>query len=249
MRSSILPWLGALALALVLMGMAGISPAHQVAANALPLLGEHTALQPMPAPVLQQESAPTAPDNCALYDSWCAYCTTYTEADLCTTYPPARNGATVAPSPRTTAPASTPTAVATARPMQTSTPAAAASPASTATAPSGPAATTILVTQNAQLGAILTDSQGRTLYVFKRDMPGMSSCTGGCATTWPPFQPPSGSLVAPSGVSGTLGVITREDGSKQVTYNDLPLYHYAQDMAPGDTKGQGIGDVWFAATP
>jgi predicted lipoprotein with Yx(FWY)xxD motif len=88
-----------------------------------------------------------------------------------------------------------------------------------------------------------------TLYTRKSDPPGGSSCTGGCATTWPPLQASSSSLTAPSGVSGKLDVFTRDDGSKQVTYNGMALYHYAQDSAPGDTKGQGVGGVWFVVTP
>jgi predicted lipoprotein with Yx(FWY)xxD motif len=50
-------------------------------------------------------------------------------------------------------------------------------------------------------------------------------------------------------VTGELAVITRSDGVKQVTYKGSPLYRYAADTAPGDAKGQGVGGVWFAATP
>ncbi len=107
----------------------------------------------------------------------------------------------------------------------------------------------MLVAQNPQLGAILTDPQGMTLYTRKTDMPGMSSCTGQCATIWPPFHPSGSSLTAPSSVTGKLDVITRDDGSKQVTYNGMPLYTYSKDMAPGDTTGQGVGGTWFVAMP
>lgn len=109
--------------------------------------------------------------------------------------------------------------------------------------------TTVQVGQNDALGAILTDANGMTLYVFMRDTPDVSNCNGGCAGTWPAFQPPEGDLTEPDGVTGILGVITRQDGTMQVTYNDMPLYHFSGDMNPGDTNGQGIGGVWFAATP
>jgi predicted lipoprotein with Yx(FWY)xxD motif len=111
--------------------------------------------------------------------------------------------------------------------------------------------TTVQVAQNPTLGAILTDPNGMTLYVFMRDTPGSgtSACSGGCAGTWPAFQPPAGDLTLPDGVSGTLDTITRDDGTLQVTYNGSPLYYFSRDMNPGDTNGQGVGGVWFAATP
>jgi predicted lipoprotein with Yx(FWY)xxD motif len=111
-------------------------------------------------------------------------------------------------------------------------------------------APTVLVSQNANLGmAILTDSNGMTLYTFGNDQPGVSNCNGGCAGIWPAFQPPAGDLTLPDGATGTLDVITRQDGTMQVTYNGMPLYYFAGDMNPGDTNGQGIGGVWYAATP
>ncbi len=116
-----------------------------------------------------------------------------------------------------------------------------------ARAQSGP---TVLVAQNANLGvAILTDPSGMTLYTFANDQPGTSTCNGGCASTWPPFQPPAGDLTLPDGATGTLDQIMRADGTMQVTYNGMPLYYYAGDMNPGDTNGEGIGGVWYAAQP
>ena len=44
-------------------------------------------------------------------------------------------------------------------------------------------------------------------------------------------------------------MFTRSDGGKQVAYNGRPLYFFAGDTAPGDTKGQGLNDVWFVAAP
>ncbi len=239
MRLSALPLIGALAFALLLSSLAGARAIRDVSASAMPAR----------VPLLQQEASPAAQGNCSLYDSWCAYCAGNAASDLCKEYPPAQPGVASAAPASTAAPGAAATAAATARPAQTSTPAPSASPSGSTAAPSGSAASTVLVTQNPQLGAILTDTQGMTLYIRKSDMPGMSTCSGQCATTWPPFQPPSGNLVAPSGASGKLGTSTRDDGSKQVTYNDMPLYHYAQDTAPGDTKGQGIANNWFAATP
>jgi predicted lipoprotein with Yx(FWY)xxD motif len=110
------------------------------------------------------------------------------------------------------------------------------------------ATATVLIAQNATLGPFLTDSQGMTLYLRKSDPPGGSSCTGGCATTWPPLLS-SGSLVLPNGAMGVLGTFTRDDGSQQVTYNGVTLYRYQQDAAPGDTNGQGVGSNWYVVAP
>jgi predicted lipoprotein with Yx(FWY)xxD motif len=111
------------------------------------------------------------------------------------------------------------------------------------------AAAVLVVAQNPTLGAILTDPSGRTLYVFKNDAAGTSNCNGNCATTWPPLAAPSTALTAGPGATGALAALTRGDGNRQVSYKGAPLYRYSGDSAPGDTKGQGIGGVWSAATP
>jgi predicted lipoprotein with Yx(FWY)xxD motif len=106
---------------------------------------------------------------------------------------------------------------------------------------------TVTTSNNATLGNILTDSQGKTLYVFLRDTPNASSaCYNRCATTWPPLLITEGNPIAGEGVNGNLlGVLERTDGSRQVLYNGWPLYYYATDANPGDTNGQGVGSVWF----
>jgi predicted lipoprotein with Yx(FWY)xxD motif len=110
---------------------------------------------------------------------------------------------------------------------------------------------TLTVTKDATLGNILTDSQGRTLYRFTKDTVNASSaCSGKCATTWPPLLISDGNPVAGEGVDGNLlGVLTRTDGGRQVMFNGIPLYYYSTDAAPGDTKGQGVGKVWFIVKP
>jgi predicted lipoprotein with Yx(FWY)xxD motif len=104
----------------------------------------------------------------------------------------------------------------------------------------------IMVAQNAALGAILTDSKGMTLYVYTKDTPGASTCTGDCAGIWPPLTVPAGTTpTAGSGFSGMLGTIQRSDGTTQVTVNNQPVYLWVKDKKPGDTTGQNIGKVWF----
>jgi predicted lipoprotein with Yx(FWY)xxD motif len=127
----------------------------------------------------------------------------------------------------------------------------AATAATTAAASTGGAAT-IDVADNPDLGKILTDADGNTVYLFEKDENGMSNCSGGCAAEWPPVTT-SGSPKAGSGADDSLlGTIKRDDGSEQVTYDDHPLYTYSGDTKAGDTNGNGLelyGAEWYAMTP
>jgi len=60
--------------------------------------------------------------------------------------------------------------------------------------------------------------------------------------------PPGGTLTGGSGVTGTLATISRADGSKQVTYNGMPLYTFQQDAKPGDATGDGVNS-FHVVTP
>lgn len=107
---------------------------------------------------------------------------------------------------------------------------------------------TIKTTNISGVGLVLSDPQGMTLYYLKTDNASKVTCTGSCATTWPP-SPVSGAVpTAGSGVTGPLGTIADPDGSKQLTYMGWPLYTYSGDSAPGQATGQGTGGVWFAMT-
>ena len=103
----------------------------------------------------------------------------------------------------------------------------------------------VQVTPNPQLGSILTDGSGMTLYRFTRDESGVSNCYDQCATNWPAALVVSGDPVPPAGLSGTLTIVTRRDGGRQLAYNGMPLYRSSRDSAPGDTNGQGLNNVWF----
>jgi len=99
------------------------------------------------------------------------------------------------------------------------------------------------------MGTILVAaSNSHTVYTFNSDSPGVSRCTGGCATTWPPLTIAGG--VTPTGgpgVTGQLGTITRSDGSLQVTYKGMPLYFFHSDSKAGDTMGNYTG--WSLVRP
>lgn len=113
------------------------------------------------------------------------------------------------------------------------------------------AAPTVKVSDSATLGKILTSDTGKTLYIYKNDVvgSGKSAVSGQLAVAWPPLTIASGNPVKPAGLNGELAVITRDDGSKQVTYNGAPLYFFAQDVNPGDVIGQARGNVWFVINP
>lgn len=103
---------------------------------------------------------------------------------------------------------------------------------------------------NAELGKVLTDATGLTLYRFDEDTaePPKSNCNGDCATAWPPV--PADDASAGAGIDkALLGEVTRADGSKQLTIGGWPAYRYAKDTKAGDLTGQGVGGKWYALAP
>src|SRR6478736_6547710 len=108
---------------------------------------------------------------------------------------------------------------------------------------------TIFVRESGTLGRYFSTPAGLTLYVFDGDtVANQSACTGDCAIAWIPFTA-SEPLSLPPGVTGELALFDREDGSKQLSYNGMPLYAYNADPGPGSTLGDGVGGTWRLATP
>jgi predicted lipoprotein with Yx(FWY)xxD motif len=112
-------------------------------------------------------------------------------------------------------------------------------------APSG-AADVVVTTGETELGTVLTDSSGMTLYLFTQDSPGGSVCVDECADAWPPVVVDGEVTVGEGLDASAFGTITRDDGTVQLTIDDKPLYTFASDAAAGDVNGQGVNDVWFA---
>lgn len=94
----------------------------------------------------------------------------------------------------------------------------------------------------ADLGDILVDAKGKTLYLYMPDGDNIdeSQCTDGCATAWPPLTAKKAKVG-----KGLDASIVTVSGSTQVAYNNHLLYRYGGDSAAGDTNGQGVGGVWF----
>jgi predicted lipoprotein with Yx(FWY)xxD motif len=132
----------------------------------------------------------------------------------------------------------------------TSTASTGGSASSPASASSSPVSGSSSALQTATIGGamVLTNAKGFTLYWFAPDTATKSNCNGSCATYWPPVKGPA---TAGAGVTGTLGTITRSDGSTQATYNGHPLYTYVNDRSPGRATGNGLnlsGGVWHEVT-
>ncbi len=143
---------------------------------------------------------------------------------------------------------SAPTVAATMVPSASAATMAASPMASTAAASSGTVSKVARATKSG-IGDFLTGEDCKTLYTLATDSANKTTCTGGCATAWPPFMlDPGESTAAGTGVTVTLGTMKRPDGSTQVTANGMPLYYFASDKAAGDTNGQGVGGVWFVAS-
>jgi predicted lipoprotein with Yx(FWY)xxD motif len=104
------------------------------------------------------------------------------------------------------------------------------------------------------LGAVLVDAQGRTLYTFVPDNASKVTCTGGCASVWPPLTLPSaGHPVAAGAVTASLLSSDPDpSGGRVITFKGWPLYNYVGDPTPGSVTGEGInssGGLWYVISP
>ena len=113
-----------------------------------------------------------------------------------------------------------------------------------------PTTSAMLMVADSDLGEIVVDGDGMTVYMFDNDTQGAdaSVCEGDCATNGPAVttesEPPE-----VDGVTGEVGTIEGVDGATQVTLNGWPLYYFAGDSAAGDVAGQGVGGVWWVLSP
>ena len=74
------------------------------------------------------------------------------------------------------------------------------------------------------MGQVLVAPSGLTLYAFSADSPSDIVCQAACLSIWPPLDVAAGAEpTAGRGPEGSLGTVTRSDGTRQVTYNGLLL--------------------------
>jgi predicted lipoprotein with Yx(FWY)xxD motif len=107
-------------------------------------------------------------------------------------------------------------------------------------------------TRHGKLGTFLVGAKGMTLYLFEADKTSKSTCSGQCATFWPPLLTSGKPKASGKAKAKLLGTTKRSDGKRQVTYRGHPLYYFVQDKKPGDTLGQdflGFGAKWYVLAP
>ena len=98
------------------------------------------------------------------------------------------------------------------------------------------------------IGKYLTDVDGKTLYWFKKDYPGKSTCIGPCLEKWAIFYKKT--VEAPKEIKAEdFKTITRPDGKKHTLFRGYPLYYWMNDKKAGDTGGQGVNKEWFVINP
>jgi len=106
-----------------------------------------------------------------------------------------------------------------------------------------PVGTTVMIVQKSAIGYVLAQANHQVVYTYSKDKKGGTpTCTGTCAATWIPATgtPQAG----PADVfPGQFGLVTRSDGSKQITYNGYPLY-LLKGAQPLTTTGNGMDGVW-----
>ncbi len=103
---------------------------------------------------------------------------------------------------------------------------------------------TVLMVQKSALGYVLALANGgQVVYTYAKDTKGGTpSCTGSCASIWPPVTGIPVASPASTGL-GTFGTVTDANGAKQITYDGMPLYTFKGAKAL-TAKGEGVGGMW-----
>jgi len=105
----------------------------------------------------------------------------------------------------------------------------------------GAESTVVGAAKKANVGSVIVDAHGRTLYRFTAEAEGLPLCTGACAGTWPPALASTA-----AGLPEHVATVRRPDGGRlQLTYDGHPLYRYAGDRSKADAKGEGVGGQWY----
>ena len=111
---------------------------------------------------------------------------------------------------------------------------------------------TIVQAHTSSLGRLLTDGNGRALYLFEADKPNVSKLSAAGLSIWPPLAATGKPQATSGALAAKIGTITGADGKPQVSYDRHPLYYYVGDTKPGQTSGQGLnqfGAEWYVLAP
>jgi predicted lipoprotein with Yx(FWY)xxD motif len=101
------------------------------------------------------------------------------------------------------------------------------------------------------MGILLYDLSGHTLYTFEKDKGGASTCYGACAKTWPPALTEDKAKAGGAASQKLVGTTKRKDGTVQLTYAGHPLYTYSRDRS-AEINGNGVesfGGEWYVIRP
>ena len=105
----------------------------------------------------------------------------------------------------------------------------------------------VQLAESDEYGPILVDSECRTLYGFTQDADGEPTCVDDCAANWPALLvdgdavPPLADELDPA----LFSIVEHPDDGSMLKVGDWPLYYFANDAAPGDVNGQGVGGFWW----
>ena len=145
--------------------------------------------------------------------------------------------------PSTSAPQSSSAPAASPEPVTSASSSQAPQPVASGAGPSLPHGTTVMIVQKSKLGYVLAEANGQVVYTYAHDTKGGTpTCNGSCAEVWLPVTGVPKTALGET-FPGTFSLVTRSDGTKQMTYNGYPLYTY-KGAAPLSTAGEGIGGVW-----
>jgi predicted lipoprotein with Yx(FWY)xxD motif len=122
-------------------------------------------------------------------------------------------------------------------------------PTEATAAPVAEEAAPLLGVSDNELGQLLADASGRTLYGFTKDADGTPTCVDGCANAWPPVVVDDSLDLSTLPDSASFSIVDRPDGTKQLKAGKWPLYYFSGDTAAGQANGQGSGGIWFVVAP
>jgi predicted lipoprotein with Yx(FWY)xxD motif len=109
-----------------------------------------------------------------------------------------------------------------------------------------------IVAKDSPYGRVLYDANDQVVYVFEIDRRNQSNCTSAdCVKAWPPVLTEEDPTAGAGVDKGLLGMIRREDGKMQVTYDGRPLYFY-ENEGPGEVRCHNVnlhGGLWWVVTP
>jgi len=121
-----------------------------------------------------------------------------------------------------------------------------------ASSETGGSAAVVTASTAGDLGKVIVDSEGMTLYDFHKDKGGKPACYGACAKGWPPLLTEGKPQAGEGAMASKLGTVERTDGTMQVTYAGHPLYTFVEDKKPGEANGNDVdafGAEWYALQP